>query len=95
MTITELKARLPVGAVFTCVENTYRPELNGGRRLVVKAQTDGIFWRQLVSTGTTDISAESKSWTPFPKARDIVKSDEDTVTFKLGVDDHTLTLDLP
>jgi hypothetical protein len=93
MTLAELKRRLTVGKEFTCVENTYRPELNGQKRVVVKAQTVSIKW-------TWDGDDDGRgSWTEFPKARDIVSSTDDTITWRMFPSDpwrdHTVTLRVP
>lgn len=44
-TAKEAKARLTPGTRLLCIENTYRPELNGRTRVVVKAGATVWQWR--------------------------------------------------
>ena len=87
ITLKAFKARFTVGATFICVENTYRPVVNGTRRTVTKVQNNGVFVR---CDGVAD-----RYWMPFPRACDIVEADAGTAKYKFGAGDHTLTITLP
>lgn len=90
MTLAEMKRRLVVGTRFTCIENTYRPELNGQLRVVTKRGATYIRWRP------AEIESARDSWTDFPKAAHITASTDDRVTFRLFPDrPDTVTFEIP
>lgn len=60
--LADLNRHVQPGTRFRCVENTYRPELNGTTRTVTRVQTNGFYWR---IDGGTD---PRESWTMYPKA---------------------------
>jgi hypothetical protein len=76
MTLKEFKSRFKVGGRFECVENTKRPELNGDIRTILKVQTESVCYSSERMSG--------RCWTAFPKARDIVSVEGDTVKFRMG-----------
>lgn len=87
MTLAAFKRRIAVGTKLLCVHNSYRPQLNGIAREVVKVQTIGFYW-----VTETD---PKHSHTDYPKACDFTTIDEDTVEWKLWPDsEHTLRLRL-
>lgn len=92
MKVKDVQSRIVNGAVIECVENTYRPELNGTLRKVTKAQKQNYRWVAIAADGTEEAKP---SWGHLPKREsDILASTNDTVTFKMeqaGVG-HTLTL---
>lgn len=79
-TLDKVRALFNPGGVVMCVENTYIPDRNGTRYGVIKV---------------------GKSvWTPdepgfrgtFPaRARDVLHVDETSATWRIGLDDHTVT----
>lgn len=82
-TLADIKRRISVGVRLQCVENTYRPTLNGTCRTVVKIQTVSFAWLQ---DGSED---KGRSWTEYPKSKDVTIIDADTFQFKLFDDkDH-------
>lgn len=44
-TIKEIKARMQPGVRLVCIENTYRPELNGTERVVERARSADVIYR--------------------------------------------------
>jgi hypothetical protein len=83
----DVKRRLQIGTVLECVENTYRPELNGTRRIVTKVQGNAIRWRN------TDEAPDARpSWTPFPPASNTAIVDADTFQLSLKRDGHYVRL---
>ena len=73
-TLADIKRRLRVGGRLLCVENTYRPKLNGIERIICKVQTNGVFCH---------FGDEKRFWTPLPKAKDLTIIDDDTFQFWL------------
>jgi len=74
----DVKRRFQVGAILECVENTYRPELNGSRRRITKVQTNAIAWVDEPSNGPW-----RESWTYFPQASGVRIVDPDTFDLAL------------
>lgn len=92
MKLTELQNRIKVGVVLLCVENTYRPELNGTRRIITKTQKASYRCNQLNSDGLPD---GKTFWGDLPtRAGDIVSSNGDTVTWRMNgaATGHLLTM---
>lgn len=87
MTLAEFKRRMTLGKEFVCIENTLIPKYNGQRRIIVKAGASYVRW------DAVDGSVQN-AWTYFPKARDVVRSEDDTITFRVwpGDDSRLLTL---
>ena len=90
-TLTAFKRNVKAGTPMICVENTYRPDINGQKRTVLKAGTAVIEW---VGDGEG-----CKSRTPWPKARDVVSVSDNQITWRLfpgrdGKEHHTVTLRL-
>ncbi len=77
-TLAELKRRIQPGVKLLCVENTYRPELNGKTRVVCRVQTNAFTWKhegethELVQIGTDEHSTRCScgAWTYKPSWRD-------------------------
>jgi len=84
-TLTELKRTLKPGTRIRCIENTYRPELNGKLRLVTRTQTNGFYWMA--------DDAMKESWTPYCKAS-LFKFDGNAFQFSLGRGDHHVKLEI-
>lgn len=98
VTLKEFKSLIVEGARFSCVENTYRPQLNGQNRKIEKAQSNGWFWRAVDDVN----DAGGRYWTDMPKAADIVESREVytsgepcglNVTLRAPIPGHTITLE--
>jgi hypothetical protein len=87
MTMTSfaaVKRRIQPGTRLLCVENTYRPELDGQERTVEKVQANGFWW--------TRDGDERRNWTQYPAARDVTVLDADTWRFKLARTDGYVEL---
>lgn len=76
MKLAEIKRHIQVGSKVLCVENTYRPELNGRERTIVKTQTNAFVWSDGV---------ESRSWTRYPKASGVRSVDATTFDLNLEI----------
>jgi len=78
----DIKRRFALGVVLECVENTYRPEINGTLRRIEKVQTNAI-----ACTAAPGVTAARGAlfWTPFPKASGVKIIDADTFQFDLGL----------
>ncbi len=77
-TLADLKRRLVVGQHLLCVENTYRPDLNGTRRIIIRVLTNQIVW-----TLPDSAKPEEQNWTRWPKASAFTFLDADTFRFTL------------
>lgn len=86
ISFTSWKRALKPGTEILCVQNTKRPELNGKLRVVTKPQTTGIRYREKDKT--------ESCYTQYPKAADTVMLDRDTVRWKLGGTEDTVTLQI-
>lgn len=78
-TLADIKKRLTVGRQMLCVQNTYRPDLNGTTRTITRVLTNQIVW--VNTTGDT-----RPSWTRWPSAKNFTFHDADTFSFKLFPD---------
>jgi hypothetical protein len=74
----ELKRRFKPGLVLRCIENTYRPEVNGQLRKIVKVQTNALAFHHL--------GEEEKGlfWLYFPPAADVKIIGKNTFAIALG-----------
>lgn len=81
-TAKDVKSRLVPGTRLLCVENTYRPQLNGTTRVVVSAGVTVWQWRLEDAT-----EIQGGSWEPGIRILDA-----DTFSMPLRRADHTLTL---
>ena len=79
------RARIVPGVVLECIENTYRPELNGAKRVVLKVGTTVWLFRPV------DGSEISRSEWPR-RLSDVVMIDKNTSRYPLTRTAHTLTL---
>jgi hypothetical protein len=91
ISLKTFKSLIRDGAVYTCVENTFKPELNGQERIITKAQTNGWFW--VLALDTDD--QPKRFWTDMPTAADILESHSNgfglvTVKFRTRVEGMTL-----
>lgn len=80
-TIKDVKARMTPGTRLVCVENTYRPELNGTERVVQKSGPSVV---SFLVDGEPGFRME---WGPG-----IVILDPDTFSMPLKRADHKVTL---
>jgi hypothetical protein len=85
----DIKRRFAPGVVLQCIENTYRPEINGQRRTIQKVQTNALVC-------TLD-GEEGRFWTALPPAKYVEILDADTFRIALGFggkfdETHTVTL---
>lgn len=86
LTLASFKRKVVTGARILCVENTFRPELNGIVRKVTKVKSSGFSW--IPESGGTRYA-----WTQWPMARDVLALGEDEITFPLySGSEHSLTL---
>lgn len=83
MTLSEFKKKVKAGDEPLCVKNTYRPELDGTTRKLTKVGPS-------VMLGTFEGTPFRTEW---PKASDVLEVTETRITFRLGRDDHTITLE--
>jgi len=69
--LDEIRAAVQPDTVLECVENTYRPELNGSLRVVTRVRQASYEFRPLgVPEGAT-------SWAPLPtRVRDVTRVDD-------------------
>jgi hypothetical protein len=80
------KRRIQPGTRLLCVENTYRPELDGTDRTVVKVQTNGFYWTMAPTTQVPN--SDRRNWTRYPKAADVEIVDADTWRMRLARGGH-------
>ncbi len=86
-TLEQVRALFPIGAEVECVENTYRPELNGTRRRITRVQKQRLGVEVLTGPGVGR---------PFDvvlpaRARDVLELTGEQVRFRLGRGEHTVT----
>jgi hypothetical protein len=91
-----LRARIPAGTVLECVENTYRPQLNGSRRSVTDNRP--TFFDYVVLDGPQRGEVGRSAWPT--RASEITWLDARTVRWPLGrrggrLAGHTVTFRLP
>jgi hypothetical protein len=84
MTLTEIKRRMLPGVRLLCVNNTYRPELNGTMRTVVQSGPSVWRWRL-----DGDKQLARSEW---GRASDSTIIDNDTFTLPLSRPGHFVTL---
>lgn len=80
-TLASIKRRIKFGTKILCVENTYRPELNGTVRTVVKAQGNGFF----STLGDSSPGTSKRFWTEYSKAKYTEIVDADTFKMSFGL----------
>jgi hypothetical protein len=80
----DVKRRFAIGVRLECVENTYRPELDGSRRTINKVQTNAIRWRE--------DGSDQQCWTPYPAASGVKIVDGDTFDMPLRQGQHYVRL---
>lgn len=89
-TFADVRRRIAPGARLVCVENTNRPELKDGLRIVQRVQTNAFTWKGPADT--------RESWTYFPKAKAVTIVDGDTFrmpitdAYSRPIGEHTVTL---
>lgn len=77
MSLARFKRSIKVGTRLLCVQNTYRPELNGLERKVVKVQGNGFYW-------TGDPKNTRPSFTDYPPAKGCTWTADDTIRLPLN-----------
>lgn len=88
--LAELKRAIKPGVRLRCIENTYRPELNGKSRVVVRVQTNAFTWKHETGPST-------ESWTNYEKASAYTFPGGNTFSFlgtARGGQQHTVTLEI-
>jgi hypothetical protein len=95
-TVEKVRALFSEGAVLECVENTYRPELNGSRRRIDKL---GKTFADCTTLDGPDAGKPGGFYMSLPsRAGDVVELTDDTVTYRLDGPaandgaEHTVTL---
>lgn len=88
-TLSSFKRSVKSGTPMLCVENTYRPELNGQNRTILKVGPTVIKW-----VGNGDGRTSRTDW---PLACNVLSVSDNEITFRLfpgrdGKDHHTVTL---
>jgi hypothetical protein len=86
--LEHVRGMFPLGATIECVENTYRPELNGSTRRVTRAGRSKL--RVEILTGPGAGNAGFEMALPA-NASDVLELTDDTVKFRLGRGGHTAT----
>jgi hypothetical protein len=86
-TLDKVRALFPLGAEVECVDNTYRPELNGTSRRITRVQKQRLGVEVLSGPGVGE---------PFDmvlpsRARDVIELTADRVKYRLGRGEHTAT----
>lgn len=74
-TLADIKRRMRVGTRLLCIENTYRPKLNGSKRTVVRAGATVFYW--------DDDRGAQGSVMHYPTSRDVSILDADTFQLRL------------
>ena len=84
-TLADLRRRIAVGMRLLCIENTYRPELNGRVREITRARASLFYWK--------NPGDAQDSTTHLPKASELQWVDADTFRIDLfGDRTHSVTL---
>ena len=84
-TLASWKRGTKAGDVLLCVENTYRPEINGTRRYLNQVGPSVVV--------CTLEDQESRNYRmEWPKASDVLSVTDEEITYKIGIGDHTVTL---
>jgi hypothetical protein len=94
-TFADIKRRLAVGAVLECVENTYRPQVNGQRRRVEVKQTNAIAFQVAQPDGSflPEIPRRDLFWLDYPKGASLIEViDGQTFRFAIQRSGHSVTL---
>lgn len=86
-TLEQVRALFPVGAEVECVENTYRPELNGTRRRITRAQRQ----RLGVEILTGPCVGEPSVMVLPSRVGDVLELGADCVKYRLGRGSHTVS----
>lgn len=87
-TLEEVRELFPIGAVIECVENTYRPVLNGSRRRVTGVRKSSLDVEVLSGHG----AGKPGFVMALPaRAGEVLSLCYDTVTFRIGRGEHTCT----
>ena len=93
--LDEIRAAVRPDTILECVENTYRPELNGSLRVVTSVRRASYEWRPL------GVPEAAPSWAPLPtRVRDVTRVDDGwrfplakrpphTVTIRVAADGAT------
>jgi hypothetical protein len=68
VTLKKFKSLITDRRVYDCIENTYKPELNGQERMIVKAQSNGWFWV------ITNSETGERYWSDMPTKDEILES---------------------
>jgi hypothetical protein len=85
-TLDQVRALFPLGALVECVENTYRPELDGSTRRVTRQYRSKLGVELLTGPGAGEAGFDMA----LPaRARDVIDLGPNTVKFRLGRDEHT------
>ena len=79
---SEFWAKCEPGSRLICRSNTYRAASVGLMREVVKLQKNSLALHG--ESGKT-------SWIFFPHQRDVLSIDGNTITYRIGIEDHTAT----
>jgi hypothetical protein len=88
-TLEEVRELFPLGAVVECVENTYRPVLNGSTRRVTGVRKSSLDVELLSGH---DAGKPGGFVMALPaRAGDVLSLSDDTVTFRIGRGEHTCT----
>lgn len=87
-TLEEVRQLFPIGAVIECVENTYRPELNGSRRRVSAVRKSSLDVEVLSGH---DAGKPGFVMALPARAGDVLSRSANTVTFRIGRGEHTCT----
>ena len=85
--VSDMKRRLAIGQRLLCVENTYRPELNGTIRTIIRVLGNQIVW----TWNGGQRPGQCPNWTRWPHAKMFTFVDADTFSFALD-EKHTVTL---
>jgi hypothetical protein len=87
-TLETIRDLFPLGGIIECVENTYRPILNGSRRRVTGVRKSSLDVEVLSGP---DAGKRGFVMTLPARAGDVLTLSEDTVTFRIGRSEHTCT----
>lgn len=105
--LDEIRAAVRPDAILECVENTYRPELNGSLRVVTSVRRASYKWRPLgvpdaapswgeLPTRVRDVTGSmTDGGSPSPNARRTRSRSESSPTAPLGRSDRDRDADVP
>jgi hypothetical protein len=88
-TIDKVRELFEEGGTVTCIENTYRTELNGSTRRIDKL---GKSYADCTPLTGPDVGKGGFYMALPTRAKDVVAVTDTEATWKIGRDEHTVTI---